>query len=89
MFLAAPHASELHLADYLPENLHEIERWLAREPGAHDWRPFVRYTLQCEGIVAPTDEQVAQREELTRAKVTRLLRSTRAAPTRSTSVTRR
>jgi NNMT/PNMT/TEMT family len=74
VFLAAPHASELHLADYLPENLQEIERWLAREPGAHDWRPFVRYTLQCEGIGAPTDEQVAQREELTRAKVTRLLR---------------
>ena len=74
VFLAAPHASELHLADYLAGNLREIERWLARAPEAHDWRPFVRYTLQCEGIAAPTDEQVAQREELTRSKVTRLLR---------------
>ena len=55
VFLAAPHASEIHLADYLPGNLREIERWLAREPGAHDWRPFVRYTLQCEGIASPTD----------------------------------
>ena len=55
VFLAAPHASEIHLADYLPANLREIERWLARDPGAHDWRPFVRYTLQCEGIEAPTD----------------------------------
>jgi NNMT/PNMT/TEMT family len=74
VFLAAPHASELHLADYLPGNLREIERWLAREPGAHDWRPFVRYTLRCEGIADPTDGQVSEREELTRAKVTRLLR---------------
>jgi hypothetical protein len=73
VFLAAPHASELHLADYLASNLREVERWLAREPGAHDWRPFVRYTLQCEGIPEPTDEQVTEREELTRAKVTRLL----------------
>jgi NNMT/PNMT/TEMT family len=73
VFLAAPHASEIHLADYLPANLREIERWLAREPGAHDWRPFVRYTLRCEGIADPTEAQVTEREELTRARVTRLL----------------
>ncbi len=73
VFLAAPHASEIHLADYLPGNLREIERWLAREPGAHDWRPFVRYTLQCEGIESPTARQLIDREELTRARVTRLL----------------
>src|SRR5262249_9725210 len=73
VFLAAPKASEIHLADYLPANLHEIERWLQRDPAAHDWRPFVRYTLQCEGVTAPTDEDVARREDLTRAKITRLL----------------
>jgi hypothetical protein len=73
VFLAAPHASEIHLADYLPANLREIERWLRREPGAHDWRPFVRYTLQCEGIEHPTEAQVTEREELTRTRVTRLL----------------
>jgi hypothetical protein len=73
VFLAAPHASEIHLADYLPGNLREIERWLARDPGAHDWRPFVRYTLQCEGIEDPTAQQLTEREELTRARVTRLL----------------
>jgi hypothetical protein len=73
VFLAAPHASEIHLADYLPENLREIERWLARDPEAHDWGPFVRYTLQCEGIASPTASQVSEREELTRERVTRLL----------------
>ena len=73
VFLAAGTASEIHLADYLPANLTEIARWIDREPGAHDWRPFVRYTLECEGVAAPTEEQITRREELTRTKITRLL----------------
>jgi NNMT/PNMT/TEMT family protein len=73
VFLAAPVASEIHLADYLPANLAEIERWLAADPAAHDWRPFVRYTLECEGLTAPTDEDVTRREALTRSKITRLI----------------
>jgi hypothetical protein len=73
VFLAAPRASEIHLADYLPTNLEEIERWRARDPAAHDWRAFVRYTLECEGVADPSEEDVARREELTRSKVTRLL----------------
>lgn len=73
VFLAAETASELHLGDYLPGNLEEIQRWIDRDPSAHDWRPFVRYTLQCEGIRTPSDEQVTAREELTRSKITRLV----------------
>ena len=73
VFLAAGTASEIHLADYLPANLTEIARWIDREPGAHDWRPFVRYTLECEGVAGPTEEQITRREELTRTKITRLL----------------
>ena len=73
VFLAAPKASEIHLADYLPANLEELERWRARDPGAHDWRAFVGYTLQCEGLAASSDEQVTRREELTRERITRLL----------------
>ena len=73
VFLAAPKASEIHLADYLPANLDEIERWRTRDPAAHDWRAFVRYTLRCEGLTDPSDEDVARREELTRSKITRLL----------------
>jgi hypothetical protein len=72
VFPAAPVAGELHLGELLPGNRAEITRWLARDPAAHDWRPFVRYTLQCEGISHPDDQQVADREDLTRAKVTRL-----------------
>ena len=72
-FPVAGRAAEIHLADYLERNLDEIRRWLRRDPGAHDWRPFVRYTLQCEGIDSPTPEQVEQREERTRTTVTSML----------------
>ena len=80
--MAAPKASEIHLADYLPANLAEIERWRTRDPAAHDWRAFIRYTLECEGLAAPTDADVTRREELTRAKITRLLQvdARRAVP---------
>jgi hypothetical protein len=74
VFAAADVASEIHLGDYLPANLAEIQRWIDREPGAHDWRPFVRYTLQCEGNGHPTEEDVTARENLTRTKITELLR---------------
>ena len=74
VFLAAGIASEIHLADYLAANLTEIRRWLERDPGAHDWRPFVRYTLQCEGVPHPSEGQVTEREELTRDRITRLVR---------------
>jgi NNMT/PNMT/TEMT family len=73
VFLAAGKAAEIHLGDYLPANLREIERWIAGDAVAHDWRPFVRYTLECEGIACPTDKEITEREELTRAKITRLL----------------
>jgi hypothetical protein len=75
VFLSADRASEIHLADYLPQNLAAIESWLRGDADAHDWRPFVRYTLECEGLDAPTEAQVARREALTRAKVTRLLQA--------------
>ena len=73
VFLTVPSATEIHLADYLPANLREIERWLHDENGAHDWRPFVEYTLQCEGVSRPTRNEVRTREELTRAKIAKLL----------------
>ncbi|GAA1844294.1 guanitoxin biosynthesis pre-guanitoxin forming N-methyltransferase GntF [Asanoa iriomotensis] len=74
VFAAAELASELHLGDYLPANLAELQRWIDGAPGAHDWRPFVRHTLRCEGIVDPTDAEVSAREELTKKKITQLVR---------------
>jgi hypothetical protein len=80
VFLAAGKASEIHLADYLPENLDEIRRWLDRDPDAHDWSAFVRYTLECEGLADPTDLDVRQREAITRMKITRLLQADAGHP---------
>ena len=73
VFLAAETVSEIHLGEYLPANLREIERWLGRDPEAHDWREFVRYTLECEGIDRPAPEEITFREEMTRARITNLL----------------
>ena len=89
VFLAAPTASELHLADYLPANLAEIERWLRRDPAAHDWRPFVRYTLECEGLADPTDAQITEREDITRMKITKLLQVDARRPEPARAATRR
>ncbi|MEV4623496.1 guanitoxin biosynthesis pre-guanitoxin forming N-methyltransferase GntF [Asanoa sp. NPDC049573] len=74
VFAAAEIASEIHLGDYLPANLDEIRRWIDRAPGAHDWRPFVSFTLKCEGIAEPSDDEVSFREDLTRKKITQLIR---------------
>jgi len=73
VFLAAEKVSEIHLGEYLPANLQEIERWLGRDPEAHDWRRFVEYTLECEGLDRPAPEEITFREEMTRARITNLL----------------
>jgi len=73
VFLAAPRNDDIYLADYVPANLAEIERFLRSEPGAHDWSPFVRYTLACEGAREPSAEAVALRTELLRQHVRGLL----------------
>jgi len=70
VLLAAERASEIYLADYVPENLEEIARWQRREPGAHDWSAFARYVLECESGSSPTPEQVDARLELLRSKIT-------------------
>lgn len=72
VFLTVPRATEVVLADYLPANLEEIRRWQDGEPGAHDWTPFVRYTLESEGA-ASADPDVAARMGLLRARIARLV----------------
>ena len=73
VFAAADRVPEIHLADYLPANLRKIQDWIERRPGAHDWRPFVRYTLESEGLASPSEPMILAREQLTRARITALL----------------
>jgi NNMT/PNMT/TEMT family len=73
VFLAAGKDNEIHLGEYLPANLREIEQWINRDADAHNWGPFVRHTLVCEGLAFPTNKDVTQREEATRAQISKLL----------------
>jgi phenylethanolamine N-methyltransferase len=66
----APYVQELHLADYLPANLREVQRWLNDEPGAHDWDVYFRGILELETGQKPTAEQVAARKAELRRKIT-------------------
>lgn len=65
----APYTKEIHIYEYLPQNRREIEKWLNREEGAHDWNKFTDYTLRCEGNLMPSREDIEAREEEVREKV--------------------
>jgi len=80
VLLAAPRMTAVYLADYVPENLAEIERWRRKESAAHDWSPFVRYILQCESGAPPGDAEVKAREELLRTKIAGLLHADASLP---------
>lgn len=64
--------SEIHLSDYVPDSLREIERWLAREAGCFDWSSHIELVLRTEGQQGSPAE-VAAREEAVRRAITRLL----------------
>jgi hypothetical protein len=46
---AAPYVSEIHMADYLDENLEEVRQWKQDTPRAHNWSRFTALTLALEG----------------------------------------
>ncbi len=70
----APYVGELHLADYLPENLSTIEQWLRDEPDAHNWDINIKYVLELEAESPVSDSAVETRKQLMRQKVTALKR---------------
>lgn len=69
----APHVGAVDVADYLPANLEQVQRWLRRSPAAHDWRAFTSHVLACEGRPLPHARELAEREDLTRRRVRHLL----------------
>lgn len=69
----APSSREIHFCDYLPANLEAVRRWLAAEPDAFDWEPYIEMTLEEEHMPV-TSAAVAHRAADMRRKVTRLLR---------------
>ena len=68
----APQAKEMHLSDYVPANLNEIQLWLDHQADAFDWQPFIKVALAKEGLPTTADA-IKQRSSEMRRKVTRLL----------------
>jgi len=67
-----PYVQKLHLSDYLPQNLAEIQRWLSQEDDSFNWDICTAYLLKKEGI-DPTVENITQRSNELREKVGKLL----------------
>jgi hypothetical protein len=63
---------EIHVADYLPENLSEIDKWKMGAPDACRWNHYARLVLELEARPFEADE-VRALEARAKAKVTRLL----------------
>lgn len=59
---------DLHLADYLPDNLRQIQLWLDDDDDAFDWDPFIQDVMVMEQQAIQLEERKAQ----LRAKVTNL-----------------
>jgi hypothetical protein len=66
-------AEHIDAADLLDDNLREVQRWLHGGSDAHDWSPFTRHVLACEGARRIDEGTVRARETLTRRRVVRLL----------------
>lgn len=64
-----PYVEELHLADFLPENLQKIKQWLNNDRGAHNWDTYIQYVIDLEG----RGESVQERKTSMRKKITKLL----------------
>lgn len=73
IFPFAPHVSEIHMADYLEENLEQVRLWRGAAQGAHEWSQYAAMTLRHEGQ-EDSPQNVAQREDLARKKITRVMR---------------
>ncbi|HVF17607.1 MAG TPA: guanitoxin biosynthesis pre-guanitoxin forming N-methyltransferase GntF [Steroidobacteraceae bacterium] len=69
----SPYASEIHVADLLPENLDAVRKWQLQDAAAHDWSEFTRNVLTYEGDASPTHADIRAREQLTRSRLTRRL----------------
>lgn len=66
-----PYVRELHVADYLKNNLDEIRSWLDGNPSAHNWDMYIQGILKLEGA----GETVEQRKNTLRSRITTLLKA--------------
>lgn len=67
-----PYAYEVHMADYLPENLEEVRRWRDSAAGAYQWDQYTRLVLDLEQRQT-SPAAIHERESQARALVCQLL----------------
>ncbi len=67
----APYIKSLDMADYLPDNLSEIQKWRENKQDAFSWRPYTEMILREEGQL-PTAELVRERDDTLRKKIDKL-----------------
>lgn len=67
-----PYVEKLHLSDYLPQNLLEIQHWLSAGNASFNWDACTEYLLKRE-CIDPSPENVAKRSNELREKIGKLL----------------
>lgn len=68
LFALEKYVDTIHLSDFLPANLEEIQSWVNGDDSAHVWTPFVEAILRAEGAEVDGDA-VEWREKAVRTKI--------------------
>ncbi|KAF7473059.1 hypothetical protein GHT09_016200 [Marmota monax] len=62
--------ADITLSDFTDRNREELEKWLRKEPGAHDWTSVLKFACELEGNSGGWQEKA----EKLRARVKRVLK---------------
>src|SRR5262249_53113376 len=65
---AVPYVGRIDMADYLPDNLAELQHWLSGRPESHSWNHFSELVLDLENSSADS-AAIASREKSLRQKL--------------------
>ncbi len=68
MIALSRYTKKIHVADFMSENLAEIEKWVLKDPKAHNWNLFTKTILQHEDHKF-TKRAIIRRENQTRRKI--------------------
>ncbi|MBI4132595.1 MAG: hypothetical protein HY473_00640 [Candidatus Sungbacteria bacterium] len=73
LFSVAPLVKQVHFTDYTEDNLREIIRWVQKERGAFDWRPYALVALMLKNdSPKASNREVKNLEQTLREKITKI-----------------
>jgi len=70
LIAAVTKVKEIHIVEYLQANRLELRKWLQRDRGAFNWRPFIQTTIAMEQHGRCSTFDIARREAQIRNHVT-------------------